>query len=298
MNKYFLSATLVVVMLVGFGIPSVSSAITISDYPVGVAANGIMNSRHNLGSTSSRLSRWTTDTSEVCVFCHTPHHGTASSGPLWNRSNNQPAPFNAYGTTLAGTVVGAPGGATLACLSCHDGATTFDTLINAPGKGNGGANNTTATDQNWSFFMVNGGGKIKAAQDQLNVVSAKIGMDLTNDHPVSVSYAERKASLRPLSTVISTIDLTAGMDAASTDPNLLQNLWAVDGAISDSVTIASLLKDGKVECSSCHDPHFSNKSWDEVESTWQGGESKSDGLFLRRIGGNSGSGVCRTCHSK
>lgn len=71
-------------------------------------------------------------------------------------------------------------------------------------------------------------------------------------------------------------------------------------------TINDILRGGKVECSSCHDPHFKNESWDEVESYTVGGGNDrnndsgtgTDGLFQRRVGGNTGSGLCRTCHNK
>ncbi|MBE9528800.1 MAG: hypothetical protein IME99_06140, partial [Proteobacteria bacterium] len=134
----------------------------------------------------------------------------------------------------------------------------------------------------------------------------------TDDHPVSVTYNAGLpgSGLRPLSTVISSIDLVSEL-SSSGDPALLnnvsQNRWAVNGMISNTATVADLLRDDKVECTSCHDPHFSNKSWDEVDSTWQlpaastwcsGYEDCSDGLFLRRVGGNTGSGICRTCHEQ
>ncbi len=277
-------------------IPALGGAVTVGDYGAGSVANGIGGSRHNLGNFGAHI---TTDgTTEICVFCHTPHHGISNTGPLWNKVGaTAPSFFNAYGTTIAGTTVGAPGGATLACLSCHDGATTFDTLINAPGKGNGGSNNKTSTDFDWQFYELNGGGKLKARLDVLNIETAKIGTNLTDDHPVSVPYIAGRASLRPTSADIAGIDLTTGL--ASTNDNISQNRWAVGGVIAGigDAVVADLLRGGRVECSSCHDPHFSNKSFDEVESTW-GGESNSDGLFLRRVGGNTGSGVCRTCHNK
>ena len=78
------------------------------------------------------------------------------------------------------------------------------------------------------------------------------------------------------------------------------------GYISSTAQISDLLRETngsmRVECSSCHDPHFNNKSWNEVDSTYSGEatdlEVESNGLFIRRVGGNSGSGVCRTCHNK
>ncbi|HKJ89480.1 MAG TPA: hypothetical protein VKA48_13385, partial [Gammaproteobacteria bacterium] len=294
----------------------------VTDYTNGASANGIGGSRHNLGAYG--LVIHTDGTTEICVFCHTPHHGSTNA-PLWNRGA-QTTSYTAYGGTLGGTTVGAPGGATLACLSCHDGVNTFDTLVNAPGKGNGTGNNTTATDMGWQFVMPDGHGPVThwAGWDNFGCDTGchpesspsgptrlNIGTTLANDHPVSVTYKPGTASLRPTSTVIANIDLTEGLANTTTayPDNISQNRWAVGGSISATATIADLLRGGKVECSSCHDPHFSNKSWDEVEGQWEAmsllryevwctGEDCTDGNFLRRVGGNTGSGVCRTCHNK
>lgn len=319
-----------------------SSATSVGDYPAGAAANGIGGTRHNLGDYGFAI---TTDaTTEICVFCHAPHHGNPNEGPLWNRSH-MIWNFTAYGDTIAGTTVSTPGGATLACLSCHDGVTTFDTLINAPGKGNGGSNNKIATDQGWEFRMPGSAGSYvkgtgldhfdtaspgtcqasschpsgnKNGPTRLNIGSGYStdfdnptgsSVDLTDDHPVSVPYNAGRGSLRPTSTALSTVDLLAGLNSSAAtgyDGNLAQNRWAVKGVISNSAVIGDLLRGGKVECSSCHDPHFKNRSWDEVEAFWDTdpsityctGEDCTDGNFLRRVGGNTGSGVCRTCHDK
>jgi hypothetical protein len=300
---------------------------SVSDYTTGMAAGGIGFSRHNLGS-FGRVVRTETGTTEVCIFCHTPHHSTSDTGPLWNRATPV-GPFTAYGMTVGGSDITTVGGPSLACLSCHDGVTTFDNLVNRPGK------DLNTGDQNWEFSMPLGTPGFfgpSTVLDHFDIVSPGnctsfchnsepfgvgligsmvIGTSLSNDHPVSVAYAGgTKASLRPASTVISTIDLAydlSGSAASDYDGNLSQNRWAVAGFISETATINDLLRGGNVECSSCHDPHFSNKSWDEVDATWalpevsswcNTNEDCSDGLFLRRVGGNSGSGLCRTCHEK
>lgn len=298
---------------------------SVSDYPAGTPSGGIGSSRHNMGKFGRVIKTW--ETTEICVFCHTPHHTNTAYGviPLWNRGVQNPFSYSAYGTTLAGTNITTVGSTTLACLSCHDGITSFDNIVNAPGKDGvvpGGS------DRGWRFRMP-GMPPLVASIDHFGssacvtchvdlyastdpAARLNIGTDLSNDHPVSVPYnGGAAASLRESSTVISAIDLTAGLSPSAAvmyDGNLAQNRWAVKGFVSDTATIGDLLRGGKVECSSCHDPHFRNLSWDEAEQTWYDptgfitycatGESCSDGNFLRRVGGNTGSGVCRTCHNK
>jgi len=283
----------------------------IGSYTVGMAANGIVGSRHNLGAFGRHVvtrdknaGGIVTGTTQICVFCHTPHHSNTSARPLWNRNMPNSSGYVGYGTTIAGTVIAKPaaGSASLACLSCHDGVTTFDNLVNAPGKGT--AMPTGAGT--WSFYDGNGSNLVAG-----NVIEAgrlQLGADLTNDHPVNVPYSGgTKASLRPENTVISSIDLSAGLNATTSYFSwITANNWAISGFINNTATISDLLRSdntgsGRVECSSCHDPHFSNGSYPEYERDSNNnftGLNIADGVFLRRVGGNMGSGVCRTCHDK
>ncbi|MFQ5442315.1 MAG: hypothetical protein ACE5EB_06280 [Thermodesulfobacteriota bacterium] len=259
------------------------------DYSIGSAANGIGFSRHNLGAYGEYTK--TESTFQICVFCHTPHQTNQDTQPLWNRSTANSSNYTAYGTTLGGTEgsnisVGSP---SLACLSCHDGVTTLDNLANAPGKG---GLSTGGSSQGWEFFL---GGS--PTSNILSGTSIVLGTSLTNDHPINVLFKGGKAaSLRDENTIISQIDLTTGL-YNTTSANLSQNLWSIQGYISDTAIIKDLLRDGRIECPSCHDPHFNNKSWTEIEGTFLDWNDM-DGLFLRRVGGNTGSGVCRTCHNK
>ena len=295
--KRFLTLALAVASV---GFIAVGTASAVDTYNNGDAANGIGSSRHNLGGLGEHIT--TAATTEICVFCHTPHHTNTADNlkPMWNRGTSAPASFTAYGTTLGGTSVASSdiGSTSLACLSCHDGVTTFDNIVNAPGK-KGVV--TGGSDLGWSFSDVG-----LPASDFMTSSRLNIGLNLSNDHPVSVVYNADRAGLRPTNTVISTINLTADLATSSStydNGNMLKNLWAVKGYVSSTATIADLLRDTKVECSSCHDPHFNNKSWNEIDATYAGAgitdlDAESNGLFLRRVGGNSGSGLCRTCHNK
>lgn len=298
--KRFLTAALVASM----GLFAAGSASAVDTYTAGEAANGIGNSRHNLGSLGEHIVAGN-NTSEICIFCHTPHHTNTANNlkPLWNRGTSAPTAFTAYGTTLGGNTIANTdiGSTSLACLSCHDGVTTFDNIVNTPGKAGvitvGGVATGTGSDRGYSFWDA---AVSNYVSDFMTSSRLNIGTDLSNDHPVSVTYSSSVASLRPTTTVLNNIDLKAELATSANtfdNGNLNSNLWAIKGYISSTATIADLLRTNKVECSSCHDPHFNNKSWNEVDSTW-GSEFESNGLFLRRVGGNSGSGVCRTCHNK
>jgi len=110
----------------------------------------IANTRHNLTQSTAVDSNGTQigafmDSSrnnygEVCVYCHTPHGANNFiAAPLWNRTI-KPTVYKTYadlGTTTLTQVLTQPGPASLTCLSCHDGQTAIDSIINMPGSGMG-----------------------------------------------------------------------------------------------------------------------------------------------------------------
>lgn len=303
MKRFFtLALAAASIGLLAAGTASAAYTPDVATYSAGDAANGIGDSRHNLGGFTEHIRA--NATTEICVFCHTPHHTNTANGlrPLWNRGTQAPSSLTAYGTTIGGSTIASTdiGSTTLACLSCHDGVTTFDNIVNAPGKSGvtaGGA------DRGWTFKESDN----SVVSDFMTSSRLKIGTDLSNDHPVSVAYNANRASLRPTNITISGINLTWDLASSAVtydNGNMTKNLWAVKGYVSDTATIADLLRGAgntngsNVECSSCHDPHFNNKSFNEIDSTYGAPEPESNGLFLRRVGGNTGSGLCRTCHNK
>ncbi len=143
------------------------------------------------------------NTGEICVVCHTPHNAntTVSNTPLWNHEVTS-ATFTPYSSATLNASTGQPDGVSKLCLSCHDGTVALDNF--------GGRSNGT---------NIIGGGK-------------NLGTDLSNDHPVSITY---DASL-------------ASADGGLYDPTSTNS--GLGGTIEND-----MLFNGKLECASCHDVH-------------------------------------------
>lgn len=248
-------------------------------------AAGIATSKHNLSLNTNSV--YQTTTTEICVFCHTPHGGdTSKDAPLWNRGatatgtgftlydgswGSRPSTFDGSGEALQ-----PPGSISALCLSCHDGATALDLLINKPGSGgfNSGGLSAGFTFNGTDNKMPSGG-------------ITNIGSDLRNDHPIGVPYCGGKASGASTAgpTVVANCK-DSDFNAAATDSGLF---W-VDNSVGTTGTrektdmilyVRAFTNSGNwpsVECGSCHDPHSSNAT------------------FLRIP--NTGSQLCLTCHAK
>lgn len=174
-----------------------------------MAATGIAQTKHNLGAGNIVGGNYTNATTEICVFCHTPHGADQSAAaPLWNRRLNSTSVYTRYsslGTTSFDAAEAPIGSVSIACLSCHDGTQAMDAVLNAPGGGSG------FTDTNTSAFGMNsvpdatgglaggmlgvGGwhetnklGTLKAQDNGTTGDLIYIGTDLRNDHPVSMQY--------------------------------------------------------------------------------------------------------------
>lgn len=191
---------------------------------------GIANTPHDLSATV-----WTGDATEdngeLCVYCHTPHAANSSftGAPIWNKSTPT-STFTLYGTTIASTTAGLAGdnatvnAPSMACLSCHDGVSAVNSVVNAPGSG--------LATADADAFVGTGAQALSAIAADASGASV-IGTDLSNDHPVSIAYTEGKAGLRLKSYNIST------WVGATTIQDILRTTGGVD----------------YVECGSCHDPH-------------------------------------------
>ena len=119
---------------------------------------------HNLSASGSGV-RADTE-SEICIFCHTPHN-SVPSGPLWNR-NDPGVTYTLYDNTVSSTFQassGQPDGASVLCLSCHDGTIALG--------------NVESRTNNISFV---------SGITTMPTGNTNFTTDLSDDHPVSFVY--------------------------------------------------------------------------------------------------------------
>jgi predicted CXXCH cytochrome family protein len=177
----------------------------------------ITGSKHDL-STSGGGTIKSTDQTEICIFCHTPHDAIKNDNiPLWNHTLSSTATYGVYTSpTFDGSAdIADLGGkdATNAavsnlCLSCHDGTVAVNSF-----------NNPSNARPTTTF---SGDGKIPTGATNLGATADA----LKNDHPVNFSY-------------------TAALATA-------------DGSLKAPASLTGVkLYSNKVQCASCHDPHTS-----------------------------------------
>lgn len=235
----------------------------------------IASTKHNLGSDGTGSNSFT-GTSEICVFCHTPHGANTSAAvPLWNRnisSNTAYTTFDSLGTTSLDSAVASVGSVSIACLSCHDGTQAMDTIINEPGSG-------------LDVTGYSGGGWTGNNSPQ---GVANLGLDLTNDHPIGILYGGGGLTQSSPSATMTDADFNTALSQTLNGTEI----WWVDtdaDSTRDKTDIQLYTRNlsstgfaGEpqpfVECASCHDPHSGNTTFLRIE--------------------NTNSAVCLACHNK
>lgn len=273
---------------------------------------GIVNTRHNMmqstemSNSGATMNPFRNRYGGVCIYCHTPHGANDGvAAPLWNRKAST-GPYTTYdqlNTSTLTQAVYAPGGASLPCLSCHDGSQAIDAILNMPGSGNYSA---TADPTSYvpGVIVNTPGGYAKSTQHRnMGTVLATsclachnadsgglgggvatdftvfaIGTDLRNDHPVGVTYPSANGTGTDWKTPGGTKVVSASLTAKFFDDTPNGRLDKSEIRLYDSGHGAS------VECASCHDPH----------GVWDGAAIIP--TFLRKS--IAGSDLCLTCHAK
>jgi predicted CXXCH cytochrome family protein len=168
-------------------------------------------------------------------------------------------------------------------LSCHDGTIAFDALRNQPGSGAIIAGD--ATSAGWTFQNTGGGNTMPLGA----ITNLGEGtQDLSNDHPISMLYGN--AMSPSASSGANTHANGFNQPDGANNPNGCGGTDLGDGSFSYPTTVDCFFTNGikvtagRVQCTSCHDPHRAGSP-----------------TFLRNDDTNPGnfqSQVCLTCHDK
>lgn len=254
-QKPSITPLFLIVVLIGLaviGLPLPGGDVWAQSLPGGgsqATGANISVTRHNLS--TSAPSRQTTSQNlvtiesvvtggqEICVFCHTPHGRTADvQTPLWNRAESS-ATYTGYSSStldatdlsVSAANLGAP---SKLCLSCHDGTIAVGAVSNSPGSGVGTGITTTPA------------GSIPTGRGLANAdhgFTRRLGTDLRNDHPISFTY----------NTALATADGEI-RDPAISPPTIANR-------VSGQPKPDFVLSGGKVQCTTCHDPHRNSQKF-------------------------------------
>jgi len=232
--------------------------------------------------------------SEVCVFCHTPHGFTTGPGlstgfpPLWNRRINVTTSYTTYADASsphfdAANTGGAPlstagiKGVSLACLSCHDGTIAFDALINLQGSGGYQANNKNIEGPGGDTTLAAAFGGFTGEAVDAATHTFKAG-----DRPT-------QASGNPFGGALFSNDtLVVGTGGAAPFPNLTTNLTD-DHPISFMIPCDTPGGGNNTNQATCADPQFAEVVNGSVSDADFGGSGNL--LYLKRANGASTNGV-------
>ncbi len=125
--------------------------------PVCILAQGLINSKHNLSVSGQSLAK-SGGESDMCRFCHTTH--ISRPKPAQWRKNDTGQNYILYSSSTIQALPGQPTGASLLCLSCHDGTIAL-------------GSSETSLSANSLSMMPN---------------KANLTTDLSDDHPISFTY--------------------------------------------------------------------------------------------------------------
>jgi hypothetical protein len=260
-----------------------------------VRISDVKNTPHNLSmsnpSANPTAVRSTTET-QVCVFCHTPHGSTPGVTPLWNKAVST-ATYTPYTSSslAAETIYGQlsqPGGTSKLCLSCHDGTLAVAAVNVLNGKGSQTMQSTgVAAD----VINTGPGGTMPVGAGALTGFTRDLGIDLTNDHPISLNYDAPVA--------IANGELRV--------PDAQQDIPPVSGSVVgvrkpghkpllplESTGPGGL---GQIQCGTCHDAHIRDGSGGQNIKFLRANRFQE----LQPAGGAfdpAGDNMCIACHDK
>ena len=221
----------------------IPAIVTICCLTVWAYAGSIKYTKHNLSYGNITGDIRSSETSMICVFCHTSHMGTPDT-PLWNREEGK-AVYTLYDSSTLYSVPGQPDGTSKLCLSCHDGTVALGRVLHRK--------------KEFAMLKTNMG---RMPRDR----RANIGSDLSDDHPVSFDPAPAVATSPEL--VHPPVKDTVRYDKSG----LLQCTTCHDAHNNDIGHFLVKSNRGAALCKSCHDISGYNgvSSHDISTKTWNG----------------------------
>jgi predicted CXXCH cytochrome family protein len=162
----------------------------------------IANTKHNLSTSGPGPVKSATE-DRICIFCHAPDRTSERLPYLWNRKVST-AHYIPYQSSTLYAKVGQPTGSSKLCLSCHDGTIALGAVLK-------GKRSKEVPFQGGIRFIP---------------WRAKIGTDLSDDHPISFVYDDQ--------------------------------LTARNGELAYPHTLGNRVKldvNGELQCTTCHDAH-------------------------------------------
>jgi predicted CXXCH cytochrome family protein len=244
-----------------------------------MAMASVINTKHNLGAShpTGVDGNHTNATTEICIFCHTPHGADQNTfAPLWNRATGTATyqRFSDLGRLTFDAAEAPIGSVSAACLSCHDGTQGMDSVINSPHSDTTG----NVSSEKDGLAAITGG---TGGFSQSNIMSdgfspadghwdggatrgdmVYLGTDLRNDHPISMQYGGGGLS-------------SASPTGATTDPDFAQNA-------TNSKTPLAVGAPGGL--------------WDSTTNAPKAVPAKSNALSTNTTGGVDGSGTGLIMH--
>ncbi len=204
----------------------------------GVAMSSVIDSKHNLSAGGPGPLKATSE-QQICVFCHTPHGGNQSAGaPLWNRALSVATYTPYFSLSLAANPLpGPPGASSKVCLSCHDGTLAVGTV------------NVLNGVEPVSIAMTGTGtnGVIPGGSGENTGYTRNLGIDLSNDHPISFNYD-------------SALGGATGTNGELRLPPVMNGSITIVGNRTATVKPTFPLEANQVQCITCHDPHLSTST--------------------------------------
>jgi len=230
----------------------------------GGAHAGIATTKHNLSVSGTGTIKASSE-QEICIFCHTPHNAAPQS-PLWNRASSGSV-YTPYNSSTIFSSPGQPTGASMLCLSCHDGTIALGSVL---------SRSNDITMNNGVTTMPQG--------------NSLIGTDLSDDHPISFDYTPGLASQR--GELVNPDTLTGQVKVDRTGQ--LQCTSCHDPHDDSNGKFLVMQNTASALCQTCHVKNFWNETAHSTSNrTWNGNTPDPwPNSNVNNVAGNA----CENCH--